>query len=68
MVFKCQADPFLKEFTSKVVICDKILAKDEENYEVILEDTILFPEGGGQVRLFHPIQIKHTLLFQIIYY
>ena len=44
MVFKCQEDSFLKEFTtnvSKIEKCDK-------GYNVILEDTILFPEGGGQ--------------------
>ncbi|XP_028137368.2 alanyl-tRNA editing protein Aarsd1-B [Diabrotica virgifera virgifera] len=56
MVFKCQEDSFLKEFTSKVVTCDKVQIQEVVNgtthtvdsYEVILEDTILFPEGGGQ--------------------
>lgn len=64
MVFKCQEDSFLKEvcnkkdnlyglltfnhfqFTSKVVSCEK--TNDLKGYEIILEDTILFPEGGGQ--------------------
>ncbi|XP_074038917.1 alanyl-tRNA editing protein Aarsd1-B [Leptinotarsa decemlineata] len=53
MVFKCQEDSFLKEFTSKVVVCAKVKSTDNKSetpdcYEVILEDTILFPEGGGQ--------------------
>lgn len=81
MVFKCQADSFLKEvnnrfhmkyfikilpqlkwygfkFQSKVVLCEPT-AITQKNFEgkdaiingfnVVLEDTILFPEGGGQV-------------------
>lgn len=56
MVFKCQSDSFLKEFTSKVVSCTEaklvtsIHGKEQtvDGYEVILDDTILFPEGGGQ--------------------
>ncbi|XP_066152134.1 alanyl-tRNA editing protein Aarsd1 isoform X1 [Euwallacea fornicatus] len=55
MVFKCQSDAFLKEFSSKVITCEKIQQNHDkpnieypELFEVILEDTILFPEGGGQ--------------------
>lgn len=56
MVFKCQDDSFLKEFTSKVIECNKVQVDEVidgktlavEYYAVILEDTILFPEGGGQ--------------------
>ncbi|KAF5303349.1 hypothetical protein FQR65_LT08262 [Abscondita terminalis] len=56
MVFKCQSDSFLKEFTSTVVSCTEaklttiIDGKEQtvDGYEVILNDTILFPEGGGQ--------------------
>ncbi|XP_030756279.1 alanyl-tRNA editing protein Aarsd1-B [Sitophilus oryzae] len=56
MVFKCQSDSYLKEFTSKVISCNKINFTENTNgksttseaYEVTLEDTILFPEGGGQ--------------------
>ncbi|KAF7281049.1 hypothetical protein GWI33_005233 [Rhynchophorus ferrugineus] len=56
MVFKCQSDSFLKEFTSKVVSCEKVEITDvvcnkeivSAGYEIILDDTILFPEGGGQ--------------------
>lgn len=49
------------QFTSKVTLCEKtkwikkINDSQEEcinGYNVILEDTILFPEGGGQVGYF----------------
>uniref|UniRef100_A0A1I8PYH8 Threonyl/alanyl tRNA synthetase SAD domain-containing protein n=1 Tax=Stomoxys calcitrans TaxID=35570 RepID=A0A1I8PYH8_STOCA len=58
MVFKCQEDSFLRNFTSKVVSCEiaKLnvsppgCAEPEQinGYNVVCEDTILFPEGGGQ--------------------
>ncbi|KAJ9598278.1 hypothetical protein L9F63_011042 [Diploptera punctata] len=56
MVFKCQEDSFLKEYSSKVISCEKGQIKivyngkkaDLSGYEVVMEDTILFPEGGGQ--------------------
>lgn len=58
MGFKCQEDSFLKEFTTKVVSCEFGLlkwcaagsneTKELQGYYVICEDTILFPEGGGQ--------------------
>lgn len=48
----------LLQFASKVVLCEKaeLKRKNAENkdeclsgYNVVLDDTILFPEGGGQV-------------------
>ncbi|XP_037937412.1 alanyl-tRNA editing protein Aarsd1-B-like [Teleopsis dalmanni] len=58
MVFKCQEDSFLKEFDTTVLSCEKAtldlpLSNDAnvkrlEGYNVVCEDTILFPEGGGQ--------------------
>lgn len=56
MVFKCQEDSFLKEFTSIVVTCtegqlEKVTSGKKttvSGFEVVLEDTIFFPEGGGQ--------------------
>ncbi|XP_025830493.1 alanyl-tRNA editing protein Aarsd1-B-like [Agrilus planipennis] len=56
MVFKCQEDSFLKQYTSTVISCTKSSLdttkegkKSSVNgYEIILKDTILFPEGGGQ--------------------
>lgn len=56
MVFKCQTDSFLKEFSANVVSCKdsqfQTITHGEEKvvngFEVVLEDTILFPEGGGQ--------------------
>lgn len=47
------------QFESKVVLCEKAELKTKPNeeclkgYNVVLEDTILFPEGGGQVRLIY---------------
>ncbi|XP_045536196.1 alanyl-tRNA editing protein Aarsd1 [Papilio machaon] len=56
MVFKCQEDSFLKEFTSKVLKCEETKESivdygkitDFEGYQIVLENTILFPAGGGQ--------------------
>lgn len=57
MVFKCQEDSFLKEYTAKVVSCQRAklywskgeaTGKELHGFNVILNDTILFPEGGGQ--------------------
>lgn len=45
MVFKCQEDSFLKEYTAKVVACEKVVSG---GFQVTFEDTVLFPEGGGQ--------------------
>ncbi|XP_058454098.1 alanyl-tRNA editing protein Aarsd1-like [Malaya genurostris] len=44
MVFKCQEDSFLKEFSTTVITCEKT----DHGFNVICEDTVLFPEGGGQ--------------------
>ena len=52
MVFACQRDSYQTEYTTNVVSCNECSSssgKDIKEYEVILEDTILFPEGGGQV-------------------
>ncbi|XP_045464052.1 alanyl-tRNA editing protein Aarsd1 [Harmonia axyridis] len=56
MVFKCQEDSFLKEFSTKVISCipvSKNISIDGKKtnfngFEVVLENTIIFPEGGGQ--------------------
>ncbi|RZF42425.1 hypothetical protein LSTR_LSTR011563 [Laodelphax striatellus] len=56
MVFACQNDSFLKQFDSTVVSCKEKQLKTVTDgkkvtlngYDVILNDTILFPEGGGQ--------------------
>ena len=37
-------DPYVREFTSKVTSC----VKGEKGFEVMLEDTAFYPEGGGQ--------------------
>ncbi len=37
-------DAYIREFTSKVVSCEK----DKKGYALILENTAFYPEGGGQ--------------------
>ncbi|XP_015759085.1 PREDICTED: alanyl-tRNA editing protein Aarsd1-like [Acropora digitifera] len=48
MVFACQQDSFLKHLKTKVLSCKGSKLAGKEAFEVILEDTVLFPEGGGQ--------------------
>ena len=36
-------DPYVREFTSKVISC----VEGEKGFEVMLEDTAFYPEGGG---------------------
>ena len=59
MVFACQQDSFLKTFKTKVVACKAGKLDGIAAHELLLEDTVLFPEGGGQVRT--------TVLF-VLYY
>lgn len=56
MALACQQNSYCKEFQTKVKSCTPaeltVPGKSKKDklrgYEVILEDTILFPEGGGQ--------------------
>ncbi|PWA14154.1 hypothetical protein CCH79_00016754 [Gambusia affinis] len=56
MAFQCQRDCYMKEFVTAVVSCCPAELKQEVNgkketlkgFNVLLQDTILFPEGGGQ--------------------
>ncbi|XP_059180323.1 alanyl-tRNA editing protein Aarsd1-like isoform X1 [Centropristis striata] len=56
MAFQCQRDCYMKEFVTSVVSCSPAELKHEVNgkketlkgFNVKLQDTILFPEGGGQ--------------------
>ncbi|SPP86855.1 alanyl-tRNA editing protein Aarsd1-B [Drosophila guanche] len=61
MVFKCQEDSFLKQYTTKIVSCEYATldrtdvdaatggeVRPVRGFNVVCEDTILFPEGGGQ--------------------
>lgn len=40
-----EQDSYLKEFDVTVVACDKV---SEEEYQIVLDATAFFPEGGGQ--------------------
>jgi len=52
----CQKDSYLKELTTNVIGCESVqldlIIKGKKQkvsaFEVTLEDTVLFPEGGGQ--------------------
>ncbi|KAG8139813.1 hypothetical protein E2320_002572 [Naja naja] len=55
MAFMCQRDSWVQQFTTQVVSCCPAKLSTEisrknilQGFHVILEDTILFPEGGGQ--------------------
>ncbi|KAK7919794.1 hypothetical protein WMY93_011078 [Mugilogobius chulae] len=56
MAFQCQRDCYMKEFVTSVISCCPTELKHEVNgkketlkgFNVKLQDTILFPEGGGQ--------------------
>ncbi|KAM4623575.1 alanyl-tRNA editing protein Aarsd1 isoform 2-T2 [Polymixia lowei] len=56
MAFQCQRDCYMKEFVTRVESCCPAELKHEINgkketvkgFNVKLQDTILFPEGGGQ--------------------
>ena len=48
----CQRDSYARSLSSVVVSCQPSLAEEHGGkYELVLEDTVLFPEGGGQVSL-----------------
>eukprot|EP00088_Acartia_fossae_P021768 TRINITY_DN2310_c0_g1_i4.p1 TRINITY_DN2310_c0_g1~~TRINITY_DN2310_c0_g1_i4.p1 ORF type:complete len:420 (-),score=85.59 TRINITY_DN2310_c0_g1_i4:487-1716(-) len=55
-MFHCQRSSYDKEYESTVVSCTPASRKKEQNgkkvdvkgFEVIFEDTVFFPEGGGQ--------------------
>ncbi|ODV93402.1 hypothetical protein PACTADRAFT_47041 [Pachysolen tannophilus NRRL Y-2460] len=48
----CQRESYLKKLTTRVVNCNEQIYRDESSslprYQIELEDTILFPLGGGQ--------------------
>lgn len=43
MVFQCQKESFLKEYTTKIESIEKT---ENGIVEVIFKDTVLFPEGN----------------------
>ena len=45
----CQRDSYARSLNSVIVSCQPIALDDANHkYELVLEDTILFPEGGGR--------------------
>ena len=60
MAFACQRDSYAKELVTTVKSCTSAKIDGKlDGYEVILGDTVLFPEGGGQVR--HEIVLTMAL-------
>ncbi|CDK25806.1 unnamed protein product [Kuraishia capsulata CBS 1993] len=55
----CQRDSYLTKLTTQVVSCNKL---SDTQYELELEDTVLFPEGGGQPTDHGTIKIDDTEL------
>ena len=55
---RCQHDSYARSLNSVVVSCQPAEAHGgaSDKFEVVLEDTVLFPEGGGQVGV-----VKSTL-------
>eukprot|EP00117_Sycon_ciliatum_P000329 scpid99990/ scgid6438/ Alanyl-tRNA editing protein Aarsd1; Alanyl-tRNA synthetase domain-containing protein 1 len=47
-MFACQRDSYARSFKSTVKSCEPVKFEGADAFEVILEDTVLFPEGGGQ--------------------
>lgn len=41
-----QTDSYLKESSNRVISCVKV--ENTEIYRVVLDNTVLYPEGGGQ--------------------
>jgi len=52
MAWRCQVEPYLKHLVTTVIKCEqssyKINNKKTSGYNVLLSDTVFFPEGGGQ--------------------
>lgn len=49
MIFACQKDSYLRSLKTRVVTCNPVVdGSAQDVYEVVFEDTVLFPEGGGQ--------------------
>ena len=41
-------DAFAKEFAAKVISCEEVFTGDRKLYKVVLDQTLFFPEQGGQ--------------------
>lgn len=48
MKYLYEKDAFCRSFTAKVLACEPSQGKGQEGYEVELDDTAFYPEGGGQ--------------------
>jgi Ser-tRNA(Ala) deacylase AlaX len=62
-VLKCQEDSYLAKWRSNVVSCEPVKLDDLIQYDVVLEDTIVFPEGKG---LFLQFVCATTIKFVVL--
>ncbi|KAF0701087.1 Aste57867_8384 [Aphanomyces stellatus] len=44
----CQRNSFLKDISAKVVSCVRAVDAGSNDFDVVCDDSVLFPEGGGQ--------------------
>ncbi|MBR4707032.1 MAG: hypothetical protein IKP29_03135 [Pseudobutyrivibrio sp.] len=42
------SDSFAKDFTGKVISCEEVLCNGNTAYKIVLNNTLFFPEQGGQ--------------------
>lgn len=47
-LLSCQKNAYVKEGLSRVLACDPIVGSSPPAYKVLLDDSVLYPEGGGQ--------------------
>ncbi len=59
------ADAYRTKFGAKVLSCKEVIVNDEKRYEVILDQTLFFPEEGGQSADQGTIQNSKVLDVQI---
>ena len=67
MSLMCQKNSFLQEYKSPVLSCQSsslnLNGKQYQGFDVVLKDSIFFPEGGGQVCCFR--NFSNVLINQI---
>lgn len=55
-LLSCQRDAYLTEGISSVLKCEEIVSPSDsavKEYALTLPDSVLYPEGGGQVHTSH---------------
>ncbi len=58
-------DAFAKEFAAKVISCEEVFTGDRKLYKVVLDQTLFFPEQGGQTSDIGTIDSSNVVDVQI---